>query len=342
MPIFGRAVRIAAIAALVAVAPSTDSHSLPQPAAPAPFNGQLSVLTYNIHGVPWPVAWGRPADFTRIAATLQSLRTQGRNPHIVLLQEAFTNEAQAIGRAAGYRYIAQGADDDASSDLAPSPADLRFAAQDSWLHGEGIGKYVGSGLQILSDYPIVNVRRMVFPAFACAGFDCLANKGALLARIRLPGQADPVDVITTHLNSRRASLVSDARSNRAFSVELTDLSRFIRQNHDPRNALIVAGDFNAGQTPERRAALVDQATHDWAAGAVVGNAYDAAQSEGIPLSADAQLSRRRARDWEFFAWGAKMNVALRGITTPFGHDASGAMLSDHVGYAAIFGISRRT
>ncbi|WP_198147473.1 endonuclease/exonuclease/phosphatase family protein [Sphingobium chungbukense] len=342
MRIFGRAARMIATIALVATAPSTDSHSLSPPAVPVPFSGQLSVLTYNIHGLPWPMAWGRPADFARIAATLRTLRVQGRNPHVVVLQEAFTSEAQAIGQAAGYPYVVYGADDDAGSDLTPGPADLRFAARESWLHGEGIGKYAGSGLQILSDYPIVDVRRMVFPTFACAGFDCLANKGALLARIRLPGQADPVDIVTTHLNSRRASRVADERSNHAFAEELADLGQFIRHNHDPRNPLVVAGDFNAGQTPARRAALIDHATRDWTPGVMVDNAYDAARNIGIALSTDALLSRQRARDWEFFAPGATTNMTLRGIEVPFGHDATGAMLSDHVGYTAIFDMGRRT
>ncbi|WP_176594594.1 endonuclease/exonuclease/phosphatase family protein [Sphingobium sp. EM0848] len=342
MRFFRRILQVTALAALVTAAPSLHPRSLTPPAAPAPFSGQLSVMTYNIHGVPWPVAWGRPADFDRMAATLRSLRTQGRNPHVVLLQEAFTSEAQAMGRAAGYRYIANGADQDASSGLRPSSADLRFAEQDSWLHGEGVGKYVGSGLQILSDYPIVDVRRMVFPAFACAGFDCLANKGALLARIRLPGQADPVDVVTTHLNSRRASRVADERSNHAFTAELVDLGAFIRNNHDPRNALIVAGDFNAGQTPQRRADLIEQATRNWAPGARVDNAYDAAQASGIALTADGLSSRQRGRDWEFFAPGRTMGMTLHGITVPFGHDRSGVMLSDHIGYSGIFDIGRST
>ncbi|WP_150294090.1 endonuclease/exonuclease/phosphatase family protein [Sphingobium estronivorans] len=329
-----------ALAALIAIAPPTHPRNLPPSAAPVPFSGRLSVMTYNIHGAPWPVAWDRPADFERMAATLRSLRARGKNPHIVVLQEAFTSQAQAMGRAAGYRYIADGADEDAGSGALPSSADLRFAARDSWIHGEGIGKYVGSGLQILSDYPIVHIRRMVFPAFACAGWDCLANKGALLARIRLPGQSGAVDVVTTHLNSRRASGVADERSNHAFTAELADLSAFIRHNHDPRNALIVAGDFNAGQTPERRAELMDRATRTWVPGVRIDNAYDAAQAGGIALTADALSSRQRARDWEFFAPGRTLNLKLRGIAIPFGHDAAGTMLSDHVGYTGIFDIRR--
>lgn len=341
MRISGFALRTMAVAALIAAAPSAGTRSPPTRIDPVRFDGELSVMTYNIHGVPWPVAWGRPADFARIATTLQALRAQGRNPHVVLLQEAFTSEAQAIGRTAGYRYIANGPDEDAVNAQRPAPADLRFAAGDSWSHGEGIGAFVGSGLQILSDFPIASVHGMVFPRFACAGFDCLANKGAMLAQIRLPGQPDPVDIVTTHLNSRRASTVADARSNHAHSLQIACLTGFIRRWHDPRDALIVAGDFNAGQTAERRSDLVGHADRDWSFGAPMNNAYAAAEGLRLPLPADARLSERRARDWEFFAPGRNMAVALRRIEVPFGHAADGAMLSDHVGYTAVFALQRR-
>lgn len=338
----GYALRTMAVAALLAAAPSAGTRSPPPRIDPIRFNGDLSVMTYNIHGLPWPLAWGRPADFSRIAATLQMLRAQGRNPHVIVLQEAFTSEAQALGRVAGYRYVADGPDEDAASAEPPAPADLRFAAGESWSHGEGIGKYVGSGLQILSDFPIVSVRGMVFPSFACAGFDCLANKGALLARISLPGRPDPVDIVTTHLNSRRASRVDDARSNHAHTLQIACLTGFIRRYHDPRDPLIVAGDFNAGQTPERRRDLVIHATRVWSSGMPVNNAYAAAEGLHLPLSADARLSERRARDWEFFAPGRDTDVTLRRIEVPFGHAADGSMLSDHVGYTAVFALQRRT
>src|SRR4051812_471043 len=69
-----------------------------------PFDGTLSLLTYNVEGVPWPFAWNRPPAFTRIADRLLALRRSGQAPQIVALQEAFTGEAQAIGREALYPY----------------------------------------------------------------------------------------------------------------------------------------------------------------------------------------------------------------------------------------------
>lgn len=87
----------------------------------------------------------------------------------------------------------------------------------------------------------------------------------MLVRISLPGGGDPVDVVTTHLNSRRASDVPDERSNQAHDRQLACLTAFIRRFHDPRDALIVAGDFNAGQTQARRGDLIGQA-RSWSLG----------------------------------------------------------------------------
>lgn len=329
--------------ALAAMTLLASSRFEPTPVAfaarePAPFTGRLSILTYNIHGLPWPVALGRDADFTRIAARLGALRRQGDGPNIVVLQEAFTPEARAIGRQAGYRYVVNGPSDMMVSHQPPTASDARYAAADSWLKGEGLPKFVGSGLQILSDYPIVDTREMVFPAFACAGYDCLANKGALLARVELPGHDRPVDIVTLHLNSRRASGVARARSNQAYQLQIACLAAFIRANHDPRNALFVAGDFNMGSDPSRIAELNGTYPH-WVSHEAISDVYDVAASTGLPLSPDALFSRRRARDRLFFAAGEDLRFALRGIEVPFGHSPSGTMLSDHVGYAAIFSAS---
>ncbi|WP_257539619.1 endonuclease/exonuclease/phosphatase family protein [Sphingobium sp. CFD-1] len=315
----------------------------PPPATPPPFTGELSVMTYNIHGAPWPVAWDRPAKLASIATTLRVLRREGRNPHIVVLQEAFTQEAQSVGRAAGYRYIADGPSADMAGAAIPGDAHLAPSSSDFWMKGEGIGKYVGSGLQILSDYPVMEVHRVAYPASACAGYDCLANKGALMAAIRLPGYPVPIDVVTTHLNSRHASKVSDGRSFRAFRLQIACLTDFIRKRHSPERTLIVAGDFNVGRVMARRTALLTDAGTRWLAnGDVLRDAYGAADKARIVLSSDALFSRNRAKDWVFYAPGQATDMNLLKIDVPFGHAANGSMLSDHVGYTAIFRLSHRS
>lgn len=319
-----------------ATMPATLPGSAP-PVTPPPFDGSLSVLTYNIHGLPWPIARGRNAQFQQMATEIRAMRTAGTNPHVILLQEAFTSDAQSIGRAAGYRYIADGPGADMNDTPGLSAADTAFAAKAHWWKGEGIGKYVGSGLQILSDYPIVAIHRVAYPSFACAGYDCLANKGAMMVSIALPGRADPIDIVDTHMNSRGASRTPESRTLPAYRFQAASLTDFIRKAHDPARALIVAGDFNIGPDAARRSRILDDARSAWAKpGDRMNDAYGTAMEERLPLSADAQFSRHRDRDWQFFASGAATKISLTGIDTPFGHRADGTMLSDHVGYAATY------
>lgn len=336
--------KIAITAALLTLLGARKPHLLGSRLEPGPtarFDGTLSVLTYNVKGLPWPVALGRDAALEQIATRLRALRRTGRAPQIVVLQEAFTAEAQSIGSAAGYRYIVSGPGAANAGSQAMTPADRAYASGAHWWKGETEGKYVGSGLQILSDYPVRAVHRMAFPSFACAGFDCLANKGLLLARVEIPGMKIPIDVLTTHLNSRRASHVDDARSIYAYRNQVASLTRFIRANHDPRFPLIAAGDFNVGSAIARRQILLADAHGRWAVAEPVRDALGQFRQQGGILAGDAAFSFRRARDWQFYADGAAAQLSLTGIDVLFGHDLSSAMLSDHVGYVARYQFGTR-
>lgn len=307
-----------------------------------PFDGTLSVLTYNVEGVPWPFAWNRPPAFARIADRLRTLREAGRNPQIVLLQEAFTADAEAIGRDAGYPYVVRGPSESDLNGAPPSAADGGFEAAARWWHGETGGKLVGSGLMLLSDYPVLRIRRMAYPAFACAGFDCLANKGALLVTVRIPGAPAPVDIVTTHLNSRYHSFVSDERSLYAYRRETDFLSAFIRRWHDPDDPLIVGGDFNAGRAPQRWSAL-REAVAGWGGAApfqdAISDVVHDRIARGAPLPGDVHAILERAEDWQFFAPGRNAALAALAVSIPFGHEPDGSQLSDHIGYTALYRFS---
>lgn len=309
-----------------------------------PYDGTLSLLTYNVEGAPWPFALDRPRAFVRIAARLRALRRAGRSPGVAVLQEAFTADAQAIGRAAGYRYVVEGPGPAEANAVPPDAADLGFAAGARWWLGETQGKLLGSGLLVLSDYPIVRIRRMAFPDYACAGYDCLANKGVLLVTVRIPGAPTPVDIVTTHLNSRHSSHAGDARSLRAYARETIFLSAFINRWHDPANPLIVAGDFNAGKARPRWAAL-RRAVASWRG---LGGFREAltlvAQrrtARGMAPSADIAAILRRATDWQFFTPGATADMDAVAVQVPFGREPQGGMLSDHIGYAVRYRLDRR-
>ena len=345
MDIGSKPLLCAAIGSLLCASPVSGRNDGVRPVGrAATFDGTLSVLTYNVAGLPWPIASGRSAAIDAMASRLRDLRRQGRNPHLVVLQEAFTDDARAIGRAAGYRYVVDGPSVAEVNEATGNAEDRRFVADASWWSGETQGKLYGSGLQLLSDFPVIRVRRMAYPAFACAGYDCLANKGALLATVRVPGAPSPVDIVTTHLNSRKSTGVSDARSLYAYRRQAALLSAFLNEQHDPAHPLIVAGDFNTGSARLRRAALRAQIA-TWPGADAFQNALEQVaeprMAAGMPLPRDVGAALRRATDWQFFASGTNARLRVVAVSVPFGREATGGMLSDHIGYTAMFRLDRR-
>jgi endonuclease/exonuclease/phosphatase family metal-dependent hydrolase len=307
----------------------------------------LTVLSYNVHGLPWPFTSGRPAAFTRIAERLRDMRRTGSQPSIVALQEAFTDSARQIGAAAGYRYIVNGPTSSDRSTLPMTPTDRKFASGASWLDGETLGPVEGSGLQIMSDYPILSVRRAVFPRFACAGYDCLANKGVLLVTVKIPGQALPVEIATAHMNSRGASGVGDDRTGYAYQRQVDALETFFRANSNPALPLIFAGDFNIGKALSRQVALRSRAGNWWATpdatlalGSLRTCMHDV--TKNVSDVTDARTALRRAKDWQFPISAPGLALVPEHVFVPFGTEADGTMLSDHIGYSVQYNFVRRT
>ena len=298
---------------------------------------ELSVLTYNIEGLPWPARSGRDDDLARIADQLQALRAEGHQPHVVLFEEAFSHKARAIAKKAGYRYIVDGPSASERDTAGNSLPDRAFRAAARFFAGEKLGKWQSSGLRVASDYPIVDVKRMAYGT--CAGMDCLANKGAVLVTVAVPGVAQPVAIVDTHLNSRHAARVPADRSFYAYQRQVDALSDFVRTNIQPGTPFIVAGDFNAGQEARRRDYLLQRAAA-WRSETPVRAALDLCLQAGdqCPTAnrADLAFSQKRGRDYQLFASGGSANITLKSMAALFGHDGDGHMLSDHVGYAATY------
>ncbi|QJU60343.1 sphingomyelin phosphodiesterase [Sphingomonas sp. AP4-R1] len=304
---------------------------------------QLSVMTYNVEGLPFPVRIGRADKLRQIGATLATLRAEGRQPHVVVLQEAFSADAKAITAQAGYRYAVNGPASTLQGAQATSTADRRFADAASLFRGERSGKWADSGLRIASDYPILAVRRMAYPAYACAGFDCLANKGVLAVTIRVPGLPEPVAVVATHLNSRMSSHAPAARSLYAYQRQVDALGDFVRKVVPDNIPFVLAGDLNVGRQIDRRSYLIRN-TALWRQSAPL----DVAMARCLPDPAcnksnlvDLRYSFRRARDWQFYSPGQRAALQVTAVSGLFGHDAKGAMLSDHVGYVASYLVTSR-
>ena len=304
--------------------------------------GTLSVMTYNVKGLPWPVAQGREEALERIASRLIALRRQHRQPHIILLQEAFTADAMALATRAGYRHSALGPDAATRSAAAASAADLAYLRRARWDRGEQLGKSLGSGLMILSDYPITRADRFAFPDFACAGFDCLANKGVVIAHIDAPG--GPIGVVNTHLNARTAAGVTIARSQQAYARQTELMARFVTRKVRPHERLILGGDMNIGRDPQRRQAFF-AAFSGTRPSFVAPDMGGARQAIGRTASGEDRhdLARavRHGKDWLFArdATGAAMQVV--GAQVPFGKEAEGKPLSDHFGYVIQYAAAAR-
>lgn len=273
----------------------------------------VSVMTYNVKGLPFPVATGRPKALAQIGRRLGALRRQGRQPDVVLLQEAFTPQAKAIARLAGYPYVVFG----------PSPDDASSKAA---------GRWVDSGLAILSDHPIRNVQRMTFAQDACAGFDCLAAKGVVLAWLDIPGRGRPLAIADTHMNARGASGVAVELADAAYARQAAAARRFIAAQLRPDTDVVFGGDFNLGTIPARIAALSD-------AGGIVAEAQEATASASCTpceqtMQDDIAAIRKRAKDKQYFHAGAPGSLRLERLSVPFGSKDGADILSDHLGFVA--------
>lgn len=204
----------------------------------------LTVLTYNVRGLPWPLALGRDEAMREIGRELAGLRRAGRQPDVVLIQEGFTREVGDLVRESGYRYWARGP---GRGERTPFEGAV-LGARDA-IRGEGLGKLFGAGLHVLSDAPILEVRRAAFNN--CAGYDCLANKGAMLVRIAPEGLPTPIDVVNTHMNARKASGAPRSRTLPAHNGQVRELTAFLAANRAPEHPLVVGGDFNIRNSPQR-------------------------------------------------------------------------------------------
>jgi len=315
-----------------------ETYAMEAPEGWAAPRGDISVLTYNVKGLPRPVAFGREEMLERIGLRLAAMRRAGQQPAVVVLQEAFTPEARRIGKLAGYAHVIDGPAQD-SANLSPASAGMN--RERSWLLGETQAPRLGSGLVLLSDLPVVSVRRSAFPRQACAGFDCLANKGVLLAVLELPGKGR-VAVATTHFNSRGASGAPVRDSQAAFKAQAHYLSQFLRREWDGAVPLVIAGDFNRGQRPYRMAVL-PRSIESLAPSRPIAEGLSASQSRQLVASrdrGDAQWIVERARDMQFLVPGTDGSLTPVAAWVPFGSEPDGESLSDHFGFVVNYAIER--
>lgn len=287
---------------------------------------EISILTYNVRGLPWPVAGGRAEALRAIGQELARLRRDGRQPDVVLIQEGFRGEIADLVRISGYRYWARGP---VRSDRASRAADQ--AAPATWnavrypLRGEGWGKLTGSGLHVLSDLPITRVESAVYRH--CAGFDCLASKGVMLVRLSLPGGRSEIDVVNTHLNTKRKAGVPRTRTLRAHQLQTDELLAFLGAHRSHGRPVLIGGDFNMRNAPERYAYRAAARPYQVVAEFCSKPAADCLGPE--PAAAEPWL---KSQDLQAFTSSPSAEVRPIRVGELFRDEGDGGRLSDHTGY----------
>ena len=283
------------------------------------------MLTYNVRGLPWPLALNRARALREIGRELAALRREGRQPDVVLIQEGFRAEVATLVRESGYHYWAQG-----PGRAERTPFEGVIVRAHDMLKGEGLGKLYGGGLHVLSDAPILEVRTAAYNN--CAGFDCLANKGAMLVRVQPEWSPTPIDVVNTHLNSRRASGAPRSRTLPVHHGQTQELAAFLDANRETANPLLVGGDFNIRNSPqryyfdalERPYTVVSEFCSQPGSGCGE-NAADAAAEPWL-----------RTQDLQGFGQGL---VRVRPLKSGFLFDGGGRRLSDHEAYLVRYQLS---
>ncbi len=286
----------------------------------------LSILSLNLAGLPWPLATRREEAILEIGRQIAQLSQAGPEIDVILLQEGFTDIAATLQETLGITEYVAGPD---------KPRERRaslFQTGDlkrKWWKGEGIGPWVGSGLHVYSVHPIVGVKRHAFGEHACAGYDCLANKGVILTRILVPGLPTPIDVITTHLNSTRSARVPLNETQQAHQRQTLQLAEFWHASTAPEIPAILAGDLNVRRSHERFIPLAKQfkdatfVKNDCALDYV----HLACQ---LDLHSDAPWLS--SQDIQAYRSGSKVHVSVLEARTVLTESINGKKLSDHDGY----------
>lgn len=294
--------------------PDTGEHSL-----------EFSVLIYNIADLPWPVRLGRRSQIKKIGDKLAAMRSEGRVPDILLLQEAFTGHVKYLIEGGNYPNFVRGP---SRGDWAPKISEgveEEFVKNARFWKGEKLGKLINSGLYAMTHFPIRGKITQPFKRKECAGSDCLSNKGILGFGLEIPGLPVPLQVFTTHLNSWETAGVSPERSHRAHQLQINELFHLIEAYRNPDYPLVFGGDFNMRGAEDRMTYAGTLLPYIPASGYCLFVATDC----DIKADFDSDEPWKDTQDLHGFASGS--GIAIRPIRWEqlFDGPENGGKLSDH-------------
>ena len=296
----------------------------------------LDVLSFNVEGLGWPARRGRGPSLRRIGAILADLRARGEAPDVILLQEVFSPTAIRAMTDAGYPYRAWGPSRTQRRRL---PVTERRQGPARWLKGETGFHVVGSGLAILSRYPIVAVKSEPFGSKRCAGFDCLSNKGVQYAQILLPGAPQPIALFNTHLNAQGAARVPIERSNAAHAMQVADVAAFTALTKAPGTPAILGGDFNMRNSRPRLEHFDERVGHF-----TMVHRFCVAQSDvcDVKLSWDGDEPWMDTQDLQLFRDGTLVRITPIRVEAMFDGTEGSPQLSDHDGFRVRYRLAWRS
>ena len=267
---------------------------------------ELSILTYNVHGLPLPIGidHSRYADIGRI---LRQRRLAGNAPQLVMIQEAFHSRTEELVTQAGYPYVARGA---------PSK-----------------GVRASAGLLLLSQLPLNQISNVVYDF--CTSWDCWSRKGVLHARIDMPGMPRGLDLYSTHMNSNPDAdfWTPTEEAQQARMTQMQEMREYVWATKGSGAALIMGGDYNFRKGDDDYESFLGffmvQETSE-----VCGH------NQGCLGNELARNFGPNAIDHQFYDPGSNV---IRIEPTSYGHvfqqPVNGRMLSDHEGIEMRYRIS---
>ena len=118
------------------------------------------------------------------------------------------------------------------------------------LEGPGVADDFGvdGGLLLLSRLPFLLHNDTVYES--CLGEDCLAQKGVLHGRVKLFGEAPPLDLFLTHLQNPTPLLAGPdmgpgSGGRGKVQAQLDQLAGYIQASREPRYPALLMGDLNS-------------------------------------------------------------------------------------------------
>ncbi|TCD02037.1 hypothetical protein EYB45_10150 [Erythrobacteraceae bacterium CFH 75059] len=298
----------------------------------------ITVVNYNVAGLPFPVRRGTGTAMARIADAMTASWNGDGRPDLLLLQEAFVPSASRLTFAAGFANHVRGPSAASRpSVVKPNRESAEVLSRRIWRRGEGWPRMTGAGLALGTDFGIAAQVNEPFGPRSCAGWDCLSNKGVALTWVEIPGVPEPLLILNTHLNSRGSTGVSRERADLAHRQQVREMGDILARHWQGEVPLVYAGDFNTRNVPFRfdlkDERLPGELAHRFC--------FNHPERCRITMSWDSDEPWMDTQDLQGYASSRRIRVEPVAIAAEFDAPVDGEMLSDHDALRVTYRLSWR-